>query len=60
MQNAYVERCNVSIRRELLNAYVFTTLSEVRQKAEEWRQNYNCSRPYKSLGNAPPEKYNKI
>ncbi|AHM62359.1 transposase [Flammeovirgaceae bacterium 311] len=37
MQNAYVERCNGSIRRELLNAYVFRTLSEVREKAEEWR-----------------------
>jgi putative transposase len=32
MQNAYIERCNGSIKRELLNAYVFRTLSEVRQK----------------------------
>ncbi|MFT2007485.1 DDE-type integrase/transposase/recombinase [Pontibacter sp. 13R65] len=35
MQNAYVERCNGSIRRELLKAYVFRTLTEVREKAEE-------------------------
>lgn len=28
MQNAYVERCNGNIRKELLNAYVFTTLAE--------------------------------
>jgi putative transposase len=59
-QNAYVERCNGSIRRELLNAYVFRTLSEVRQKAEDWRIDYNCSRPHKSLGYVTPDQYYKI
>jgi putative transposase len=57
MQNAYVERCNGNIRRELLDAYVFTSLSEVRQKAEEWRIDYNCSRPHQSLGYVPPAEY---
>lgn len=28
MQNGYIERLNGSIRRELLNAYVFNTLNE--------------------------------
>ncbi len=37
MQNGFVERCNGNIRKELLNAYVFTTLQEVREKAEEWQ-----------------------
>jgi len=60
MQNAYVERCNGSIRRELLNAYVFTSLREVREKAEEWRQDYNHSRPHQALGFVPPVHYNKI
>jgi putative transposase len=54
MQNGYVERCNGNIRKELLNAFVFTTLSEVKQKAEEWREDYNRSRPHKSLGYVPP------
>lgn len=40
-QNAFIERCNGSIRRELLNAYVFKTLTEVRTKAEEWMVDYN-------------------
>jgi len=57
MQNGFVERCNGNIRKELLNAYVFTTLNEVREKAEEWRLDYNCSRPHKSLGYIPPQEY---
>lgn len=60
MQNAYVERCNGSIRRELLNAYVFTSLREVREKAEQWRVDYNTKRPHQSLGYATPEEYLKI
>lgn len=57
MQNAYVERCNGNIRKELLNAYVFTTIHEVREKAEQWRLDYNCSRPHKSLGYVPPVEF---
>lgn len=59
MQNAFVERCNGNIRRELLNAYVFKSLSEVREKAEEWRIDYNSSRPHSSLGYVPPAEYIK-
>jgi len=49
-QNAYVERLNGSIRRELLDAYIFRSLTEVRQKAEEWHYDYNHCRPHKALG----------
>jgi putative transposase len=57
MQNGYVERCNGNIRKELLNAYVFTSLQEVREKAEEWRQDYNGLRPHQSLGFVPPAEF---
>jgi len=57
MQNGFVERCNGNIRKELLNAYVFTNLQEVREKAEEWRQDYNCSRPHQALGFVPPVEF---
>ena len=53
-QNAYVERLNGSLRRELLNAYVFWTLDEVREKANEWQYDYNHRRPHKSLGYQTP------
>ena len=54
MQNAFIERKNGSIRRELLNAYIFKTLKEVRDFCEEWRLDYNTERPHKSLGYLPP------
>ena len=56
-QNAYIERKNGSIRRELLNAYLFTSLAEVRCLSEEWRIDYNTERPHKSLGYLSPISY---
>lgn len=57
MQNAFVERNNGSLRKELLDAYLFYSLHEVRTMAEEWRQDYNCQRPHQSLGFVPPAEY---
>lgn len=57
MQNAYIERKNGSMRRELLNAYLFNSLAEVRCLSEEWRLDYNEERPHKSLGYQSPLRY---
>jgi putative transposase len=57
MQNAYIERKNGSMRRELLNAYLFNSLAEVRCLSEEWRLDYNEDRPHKSLGYHSPLRY---
>jgi putative transposase len=57
MQNAYIERKNGSVRRELLNAYLFYSLEEVRIMTEEWRYDYNHERPHKALGYLSPVKY---
>lgn len=56
-QNAYIERKNGSIRRELLNAYLFYSLAEVRAMSQDWRMDYNAQRPHKSLGYLSPLKY---
>ena len=57
MQNAYIERNNGSIRRELLNTFLFDSLAEVRIMTEEWRHDYNLERPHKALGYLSPVKY---
>jgi putative transposase len=57
MQNAYIERNNGSIRRELLNTFLFDSLAEVRVMTEEWRNDYNLERPHKALKYLSPAKY---
>jgi putative transposase len=57
VQNAFIERNNGSLRKELLDAYLFYSLQDVRMMAEEWRQDYNSERPHASLGFVPPLEY---
>lgn len=56
-QNAYIERFNRTCRTEILNAWVFTTLDEVRDLSEAWRRRSNTERTHDSLGNVPPLTY---
>lgn len=48
MQNGYIERFNGNLRRELLNAYVFRTVSEVRLVPQKWETDYNYHRPHEA------------
>jgi len=59
MQNAYIERKNGSIRREVLNVWMFGRLNEARSKLTEWQRDYNYERPHKSLGYLSPIEYAK-
>lgn len=54
-QNGFIERCNGNIRRELLNAYVFKSISEVKEKAEEYMMDYNFHRPHAALNFKTPK-----
>lgn len=53
-QNAFIERFNRSYREEVLDAYLFEDLSQVREISHEWLISYNEERPHDALGSLPP------
>ena len=55
--NGYIERFNRTYRQEVLNAYVFETLNEVRRMTADWLVRYNEKRPHESLGDLSPRQY---
>ena len=59
-QNAYIERFNGTFRRDVLNAYVFKSINEVKKVTQEWIFDYNNNRPHKSLKNKTPMEYKLI
>jgi len=56
-QNAYIERFNGSLRRAVLDAYVFENIHQMRDQIDQWTYDYNNFRPHDSLKNLPPIKY---
>lgn len=56
-QNSYIERFNRTLREEVLDLYIFNSLSEVRDLTEDFIREYNAARPHESLGNLPPDAF---
>ena len=48
-QNAYIERFDRTYRNEILDFYVFNSLTEVRELTDSWMVEYNHERPYEKL-----------
>ena len=55
--NAHVESFNGTLRAECLDVHWFATLTEAKQVIEAWRQEYNESRPHRSLGERTPSEF---
>jgi len=57
MQNAYIERFNKTYRGDILDAYVFENLEEVRILTDEWMFSYDNEIPHGSLNDLTPNEY---
>ena len=53
-QNGFIESFHARLREECLEREQLWTLSEARVVIEDWRREYNCVRPHKSLGLETP------
>jgi putative transposase len=56
-QNGYIERFNRTYRQNVLDAYLFENLHQVRILSEEWMNEYNHTRPHEALNGKSPVQY---
>ncbi len=59
VENGYIESFNGRLRDECLNVEVFFALADVREKLQQWRQDYNQVRPHSALNDHAPDDFVK-
>jgi len=57
MQNGFMERLNRFYREDVLDAYWFNDLHQIRVLTDKWREDYNTEHPHSALGDMPPREY---
>jgi len=53
-QNGYVERFNRTYREDVLDAYLFESLSQLQVMSNKWQEEYNHGHPHQSLNGMTP------
>lgn len=56
-QNAYIERFNRSYREDVLDAFIFENLKQLRELTDEWMHDYINHHPHSSLGLKTPKEF---
>jgi hypothetical protein len=57
VENGFVESFNGRLRDECLNVEVFFDVPDARMKLEQWRVDFNHSRPHSSLNDRTPAEF---
>jgi hypothetical protein len=57
VENGFVESFNGRLRDECLNVEVFFDVDDARAKLEQWRADFNHSRPHSSLNDRTPGEF---
>jgi putative transposase len=57
VDNAFIESFNARLREECLNLNWFRSIEHARRVIEEWRIDYNETRPHSSLGYLTPKEF---
>jgi len=57
MQNGYIERLNRFYREDVLDAFWFNDIHQLRVRTNIWMEDYNNDHPHDSLGDKPPREY---
>jgi putative transposase len=55
--NARIEAFNGRLRAECLNASWFLSMTDARERIEDWRRDYNETRPHTALGGLTPNAF---